>query len=132
MIITLGLQAVRKTYLANLAITVKKSIAPQIRVYFYKFQTNTLKSKTEGEHFIKKFASENQKISCPNKYTHMLLGYLNKLSERMIANLKSEISLLKEQCVGKYTYLIVVVVVVRNSLIIHFQIDVPDVNLNKI
>lgn len=132
MIITLGLQAVRKNYLANLAITVKKSIAPQIRVYFYKFQTNTLKSKTEGEHFIKKFASENQKISCPNKYTHMLLGYLNKLSERMIANLKSEISLLNKQCVGKYTYLIVVVVVVRNSLIIHFQIDVPDVNLNKI
>ena len=80
MIITLGLQAVRKTYLVNLAITVKKSIAPPIRVYFYKFQTNTLKSKTEGEHFIKKFASENQKISCPNKYTQMLLGYLNKLS----------------------------------------------------
>ena len=39
----------------------------------------------------------------------MLLGYLNKLSERMIANLKSEISLLKEKFVGKDTYLIVVV-----------------------
>lgn len=32
MIITLGLQKMRKTYLVNLAITVKKSIAPQITV----------------------------------------------------------------------------------------------------
>ena len=39
----------------------------------------------------------------------MFLGYLNKLSERMIANLKIERSLLKEKFVEKDTYLIIVV-----------------------
>ena len=39
----------------------------------------------------------------------MFLGYLNKLSEGMIANLKIERSLLKDKFVGKDTYLIIVV-----------------------
>ena len=101
----------RKTYIANLAIKTKKEYSSTNKSIVLQISNKHLEEQNRRRTFYKIFCiwKSEPKLSQLKHARATWLQDFNKRFERMIANFKLEISLLKEQFAAKDSYLIVVV-----------------------